>query len=225
MISQEQYNDLIDELKSYDAELIAVSKFQPQSKIQALYDWGHRDFGENYVQELVDKQASLPADIRWHFIGHLQTNKVKYIAAFIHLIHSVDSYKLLVEINKQAKNNNRNISVLLQCYVGHEDTKYGLDAKEILDILEIYDKQKNELSHITIQGIMGMATNTDEEQIIIRDFKEMEALYENMKIQFFLGKKTYNTLCMGMSNDYQLAIQNGSNLVRIGSHLFGHRSR
>lgn len=223
MISQEQYNDLIDELKNNDAELIAVSKFQPLSKIQALYDWGHRDFGENYVQELVDKQASLPADIRWHFIGHLQRNKVKYIAPIVQLIQTVDSYKLLLEINKCAEQNQKVIDILLQLYIGIEETKYGLNTNELLDLLSIYDQQKDNFRHIRIRGLMGMATNTEDEAVVKNEFQEMVSIFSNMKQQFFLGQAYFDTLSMGMSNDYVSALEAGSTMIRVGSTIFGNR--
>jgi len=224
MIQQDDYKALVSELNQHQAQLIAVSKFQAEEKIQALYNWGHRDFGENYVQEMVAKHAILPQDIRWHFIGHLQTNKVKYIAPFVHMIQSVDSFKLLSEINKQAIKLNRVIDVLLQIYVGEESTKFGLDARDVLELLSIYEQQKPLFQGIRIRGFMGMATLTNNTAIIHQDFKEMEALYCNMKTQFFLSHPEFDTLCMGMSDDYKIALEYNSNMVRIGSTIFGRRN-
>lgn len=223
MVNQSIYNQYVEQAKSHNATVVAVSKFQPIEKINQLYEWGQRDFGENYVQELVDKYQLLPKDIQWHFIGHLQRNKVKYIAPFIHLIQSVDSFKLLSEINKCAEQNNRVIDVLLQIYVGEEDTKYGLNTNELLDLLTIHEAQKSSFQHVRIRGIMGMATLTDDEQTISREFKEMEAVFSNMKQQFFFGENNFDILSMGMSSDYVSALDNGSNMVRLGSSIFGNR--
>lgn len=223
MIQQGDFIELKKRLEEKNTGLVAVSKFQSLEKIHTLYDWGHRDFGENYVQELVEKYEALPKDIRWHFIGHLQTNKVKYIAPFIHLIHSVDSYKLLKEINKQAILHARTIDVLIQIYVGDENTKYGLDEKETLELLSLYEQQQESFSNIRICGFMGMATNTENIQQIVKDFKEMDALFSNMKLQFFYNHNHFKILCMGMSNDFNEAIEQGSSLVRIGSSIFGNR--
>lgn len=223
MVNQSIYNQYIEQAKSHNATVVAVSKFQPIEKINQLYEWGHRDFGENYVQELVDKYQLLPKDIQWHFIGHLQRNKVKYIAPFIHLIQSVDSFKLLSEINKCAEQNNRVIDVLLQIYVGEEDTKYGLNTNELLDLLTIHEAQKSSFQHVRIRGIMGMATLTNDEQTISREFNEMDAVFSNMKQQFFFAENNFDILSMGMSSDYVSALDNGSNMVRLGSSIFGNR--
>jgi PLP dependent protein len=215
--------DKYQEIKTFlDAEkvsLIAVSKTKPQEDIQELYALGQRDFGENYVQELVEKEAALPKDIHWHFIGHLQSNKVKYIAPFVYLIHGVDSFKLLVEINKQAAKNNRVISVLLQVHIAKEETKFGMDAEELKAAIE----GAGGLSNIKIIGLMGMASFSDDSKVVQPEFAYLNSLYQ------VYGKiKTDNidfaVLSMGMSGDYQLAIENGSNMVRIGSLLFGARN-
>jgi PLP dependent protein len=200
--------------------LIAVSKTKPVEDIKALYDLGHRDFGENYVQELVDKQAQLPADIRWHFIGHLQSNKVKYIAPFVHLIHGVDSFKLLKEINKQGEKNNRVINCLLQMHIAKEETKFGLDAQELDEIL--LSPELPLLANIKIEGLMGMASFSDDKILVESEFKTLHSIFDKYKKQQTANCKL-ETLSMGMSGDYEIAIAAGSNMVRIGSLLFGAR--
>jgi len=197
--------------------LVAVSKTKPVEDIKALYDQGHRDFGENYVQELVDKQPQLPADIRWHYIGHLQSNKVKYISPFVHLIHGVDSFKLLKEINKQAQKQNRVINCLLQVHIAQEETKFGLDETE-LDAL-LVELNNTPLQNIAINGLMGMASFTEDLNKVRTEFKELKRLHDKVK-----GKlPRASILSMGMSSDYKIAVEEGSTLVRIGSLLFGSR--
>ncbi|MES2568358.1 MAG: YggS family pyridoxal phosphate-dependent enzyme [Bacteroidota bacterium] len=193
--------------------LVAVSKTKPNEMVMEAYTAGQRDFGENYVQELVDKENALPKDIHWHFIGHLQSNKVKYIAPFVHLIHGVDSYNLLKEINKQAQKNNRVIDCLLQIYIAQEETKFGLDFKEASDILNS-DDLKN-MQNIRIKGFMGMASNTDDREQIRKEFASLK--------KFSLQFPSYNILSFGMSSDYELAIQQGSTMIRVGSSIFGER--
>ncbi len=197
--------------------LVAVSKTKPNSDIEALYAAGHRDFGENYVQELVDKQASLPEDIRWHFIGHLQSNKVKYIAAFVHLIHGIDSLKLLQEVNKQAIKANRVIDCLLQMHIAQEETKFGLDEGELNSILD----QLHAFPHVRVRGLMGMASFTENQEQVKMEFAQLKHYFDSAKAK--LASPEFDTLSMGMSGDYQLAIEQGSTLVRIGSLLFGAR--
>ena len=192
--------------------LVAVSKLKSVEDIQELYDLGQRDFGENYVQELMDKQALLPADIRWHFVGHLQSNKIKYIASFIYLIQSVDSISLLKEIDKQAGKHNRKINCLLQVHIADEQTKFGFEEGEVLNI------QPEEYKNVKICGLMGMATFTEDKDQIISEFEKLNTLYA--KIQPSLSE---NIMSMGMSDDYGIAIKSGSNMVRIGSMLFGKR--
>ena len=194
--------------------LIAVSKTKPNQMLLEAYNSGQRDFGENYVQELVDKQNKLPKDIRWHFIGHLQSNKVKYIAPFIYLIHGVDSFSLLKEINKQAKKNNKVIDCLLQIYIAHEETKFGLDFYEAKQLLN--SNELKGLKNIAIKGFMAMASNTDDIEQIRKEFKSLK--------EFSLQFPDYKTLSFGMSGDYKLAIEEGSNMVRIGSSIFGERN-
>ena len=222
-INTEKYKAIINELAG-KATLVAVSKTKPVEDILALYHLGQRDFGENYVQELVDKQPQLPADIRWHFIGHLQSNKVKQIAPFVHLIHGADSFKLLQEINKQAAKLNKTIDVLLQVHIAKEETKFGLDEQE-LDAIFSGDK-KNEfalLANIRVEGLMGMASFTDDTSIIINEFKYIKSLFDKYA-QFNIQNSTFKILSMGMSSDYTIAIQQGSNMVRVGSLLFGART-
>lgn len=217
-VNEQAYKELIQELAPQNVTLIAVSKIKPVADIKALYDLGQRDFGENYVQELVDKQAHLPADTRWHFIGHLQTNKVKYIAPFVHLIHGVDSYNLLKEINKQAAKNNRIIDCLLQVHIAQEDTKFGLDEKELHALIE----KSGDLKSIRITGLMGMASFSDDEGKVRSEFATLKKLSDAL-IQHSTFNISHYILSMGMSGDYKIAIAEGSNMVRIGSMLFGAR--
>ena len=212
MVNIEKYRKLSAEMLAKNVTLIAVSKMKPVEDIQELYDLGQRDFGENYVQELMDKQALLPADIRWHFVGHLQSNKIKYIASFIYLIQSVDSISLLKEIDKQAGKHNRKINCLLQVHIADEQTKFGFEEGEVLNI------QPEEYKNVTICGLMGMATFTEDKDQIISEFEKLNTLYA--KIQPSLSG---NIMSMGMSDDYGIAISCGSNMVRIGSMLFGKR--
>lgn len=222
-IHLDNYTRISEETNAAKATLVAVSKTKPVEAIRALYDLGHRDFGENYVQELVDKQAQLPADIRWHFIGHLQSNKVKYIAPFVHLIHGIDSLKLLKEVNKQAEKNNRVMDVLLQVHIAKEETKFGLNEDELENILG--EKGRSDLitlRHICIRGLMGMASFTSNEHVVTDEFKMLKKMYDKYAT-LQLPNCQFRTLSMGMSGDYQLALANSSNLIRIGSLLFGNR--
>jgi pyridoxal phosphate enzyme (YggS family) len=212
-INKEMYLEIMEELRKRKAILVAVSKTKPVEDILALYELGHRDFGENYVQELLEKQAILPKDIRWHFIGHLQTNKVKAIAPFVHLIHGVDSYKLLSEINKQGQKINRCINVLLQIHIAREETKFGLDENEVKEIL---DTGLSGLSFVSVKGFMGMASFTEETQQVQNEFHYLKGLYDQ--------HPQMQTLSMGMSGDYKLALQEGSTMVRVGSLIFGERN-
>ena len=215
MVNIQKYNNIIQELNATHTTLVAVSKIKPAADVQSMYNLGQRDFGENYVQELVEKQAILPHDIHWHFIGHLQSNKVKYIAPFIHLIQSVDSEKLLKEIDKQAAKNNRKIHVLLQVHIAEEQTKFGFNEAELsaLDVT-IFE-------NVNIVGLMGMATFTDDKAKVKTEFEHLKNLYANFEKEKNI---MLNTLSMGMSDDYELAIECGSNMIRIGSLLFGLRN-
>jgi pyridoxal phosphate enzyme (YggS family) len=224
MVALGEWKKLHDEFIQKGVTLVAVSKRKPKEDILELYHAGQRDFGENYVQELVEKQAQLPGDIRWHFIGHLQGNKVKEIAPFVHLIQAVDSFKLLVEINKYAFKNNRSIDVLLQMYIADEETKFGMDEKEILVLLDYYQAQSKSLQNVRICGLMGMATFTEDHPKIHMEYSRLHNFFIHLKTTTFIGKNYFSVCSMGMSSDYKIAITEGSNMVRIGSMLFGKRS-
>lgn len=204
-----------------DVRLVAVSKFHPVEALQAAYDAGQRVFGESHVQELVAKQEVMPKDIEWHFIGHLQTNKVKYMASFVSLIHAVDSVKLLKEIDKQAQKCGRVIDVLLQVHVAKEETKFGFSPEELVQMLE--EGEWKLFGSIRIAGLMAMATNTDDEAQIAEEFDTVRGLFCNMKERFFADTPEFKELSMGMSGDYQIAQRHGSTLVRVGSLIFGER--
>ncbi len=220
-VNKDKWEEVVNNLQFAGATLVAVYKIKPASAIKQLYDLGQKDFGENYMQELVEKQAQLPLDIRWHFIGHLQTNKVKYIAPFVKLIESVDSLKLLKEINKQAEKNQRIIDCLLQINIADEETKFGLDFDEAIELLrsEEFDTLKN----IRITGLMGIATNNASEKQTKAEFNELKVLFDGLKLSFFKDKDYFKEISMGMSSDYKIAIEEGSTMVRIGSSIFGKR--
>lgn len=223
MINKPVWETLQKELVLAGATLVAVSKTKPASDIQELYDLGQRHFGENYVQELVAKQAELPADIHWHYIGHLQSNKVKYIAPFVHLIHAVDSFSLLKEIAKQGAKHERTIDVLLQMHIADEDTKFGMDEADIFELLEYYDAQKDALQNVRICGLMGMASNTEDVEKIRAEFHRLCNFFVHLAETRFLGKQHFAIRSIGMSSDYKIAIAEGGNMVRVGSMLFGSR--
>jgi PLP dependent protein len=214
-INKQNYESIKAECLAKNVTLIAVSKTKPIEALQELYEMGHRDFGENYVQELVDKYEALPKDIRWHFIGHLQSNKVKYIAPFVHCIHSIDSKKLLLEINKQGLKNKKVVNVLLQMYIASEETKFGMDATEINNIL----MQKQQYANTNINGLMGMASFSSDSAKIAAEFATIQQYFEQNKHLFNDG-----TLSIGMSGDYGIAISNGSTAIRVGSLIFGNRN-
>jgi hypothetical protein len=197
-------------------ELVAVSKTKSNEEIMQAYDVGQRVFGENKVQDMTAKNESLPKDIRWHMIGHVQTNKVKYMASYVDLIHGVDSFKLLKEVNKQAAKNERIISCLLQIHIAEEATKFGLSPEECKEVVI----QAEALENITIKGLMGMATFTDNVTQIEREFKTLKELYQDLKSD----NKDFDILSMGMSGDYEIAIKEGSNMIRVGSKIFGERN-
>jgi hypothetical protein len=212
-VNIEAYKKIMAELQSKNVALVAVSKTKPVEDIKALYDLGQRDFGENYVQELAEKAEQLPKYIRWHFIGHLQSNKVKLIAPFVHLIHGVDSLKLLQEINKQAFKNKRIIDCLLQVYIAKEETKFGLNEDELTNVLV------SELSNARLCGLMGMASFTENMDTVRSEFHYLKTIFDKLPTN---GSRL-PTLSMGMSSDYKIAIDEGSNMVRIGSLIFGER--
>ncbi len=209
------------EIGTSNVKLIAVSKTKPAESILEAYEAGHRLFGENMVQELVEKHEKLPKDIEWHLIGHLQTNKVKYIAPFINLIHSVDSLKLIQEINKQALKNNRVIDCLLQLEIADEETKFGMDMAEAIEFLR--SNEFRELKNIRICGVMGIATLTDNPEMTAEEFYELKTFFNGLKDTFFRKDPAFKEISMGMSGDYKLAIEKGSTLIRLGSTIFGVR--
>ncbi len=202
-------------------KLIAVSKTKPVQHIIELYDAGHKIFGENRVQELTEKFPQLPADIEWHFIGHLQTNKVKYIAPFVSLIHSVDSLKLLKEIAKEAAKNNRIVNCLLEMYIAGEESKFGLDISEAFTILDSPDIKV--MHNIRICGVMGMASFTEDMNLVRKEFRNLKTWFNQLKEKYFYNQSYFKEISMGMSGDYQVAIKEGSTMVRIGTAIFGER--
>lgn len=225
MERKEAYEEVLNEIKqlsNHQTKLVAVSKTYPAENIQDIYDLGHRDFGENRVQEMTEKFETLPKDIKWHQIGHLQTNKVKYIVPFVHMIHSVDSKKVLKEINKQAKKIDRKINCLLQFHIAEEDSKYGLTIEEAREILQ--SNFYSGAEHINICGVMGMATFTDDENKINTEFSKLHSIFDTLKSEFFTEKEGFKEISMGMSGDYRLAIKQGSTMVRVGSAIFGSRN-
>lgn len=216
---KENLDNIIKELPA-NVKLVAVSKTKPVGDILEAYLAGQRIFGENYIQELTEKQAQLPKDIQWHAIGHIQTNKVKYIASFVSLIHAVDSLKLLLEINKQAAKNNRVIECMLQIHIAEEETKFGLDFNECETLLK--SNELEELFNIKIVGLMGMATNTDNSNQIRKEFKILKSFFDKIK-SVSKSNIQITELSMGMSGDYKIAIEEGSTMIRVGSLIFGSR--
>lgn len=217
----EQLEKIKNELPQH-VKLIAVSKTHPVSVIMEAYNAGHKIFGENRVQELISKYDEMPKDIEWHLIGHLQTNKVKYIATFVSLIHSVDSLKLLSVIDKEAQKCNRVIDCLLQVYIASEETKFGLSADELHELLQ--NPEFKQLQNVRVCGLMGMATFTDNMEQVRMEFRFLKKLFNEVKQTYFQNQPWFKELSMGMSNDYRIAIEEGSTMVRIGSNIFGHRS-
>lgn len=202
--------------------LVAVSKTKPIADLQDAYDAGQRVFGENKVQEMYTKWEQLPKEINWHFIGHLQRNKVKYLAPFVDLIHGVESFRLLKEINKQAQKNNRVIDVLLQFFIANEETKFGLSFEEAEAILS--DENFKELRNVRICGVMGMASFSNNQEQIREEFKTLKSTFDKLKLTFFDNEKSFNVISMGMSGDYNIAIEEGSTMIRVGSSIFGKRN-
>ena len=216
LFNKQNLDSILAEVKKYNATLVAVSKTKPAEAVKAVFQSGHPIFGENYVQELLDKSGQLPPDIQWHFIGHLQTNKVKQLAGFISLIQSVDSLKLIQEINKQAAKNNRTIDCLLEIHIASEETKFGLSIPEVETLLN----ESEQLPHVKLRGLMGMASLTGEEQIIRSEFQSLRKLFEQLK----KDRHGFDILSMGMTSDYRIALEEGSTMIRIGSAIFGSRS-
>jgi hypothetical protein len=218
----ESYQKVLADARAKGATLIAVSKTKPVSDIIALYEAGHRDFGENYVQELTGKQPQLPDDVRWHFIGHLQSNKVKYIAPFVYMIHGVESLKLLREINKQGEKCGRRIKCLLQLYVASEETKFGLDETEAHELLrQVHGSEKMEF--VEICGVMAMASFTENKEQVRGEFRKVKSIFDQLKQQYFDVDSGFSVISMGMSGDYAVALEEGSTMIRVGSLIFGER--
>jgi len=218
-VNSDSYREISTELANKKVILVAVSKTKPAEEILELYKLGQRDFGENYVQELTEKYEQLPKDIRWHFIGHLQSNKAKYIAPFVSLIQGVDSKKLLIEIDKEAKKNNRVIDCLLQIHIAKEETKFGFDQKELEDLM---NDNLAVCKNVRIKGLMGMASFTDDMEKVRNEFKLLKSLFDKYST-LSIANCQLSILSMGMSADYKIAIEEGGNMVRIGSLLFGKR--
>ncbi len=216
-----QIHALHEEVDRLGVQLVAVSKTKSTDDILEAYRAGQRIFGENVVQELTGKHEALPKDIAWHLVGHLQSNKVKYIAPFISLIHSVDSLKLLAEIDKQAAKHDRVIDCLLQVHIAAEETKFGVDHVELIELLR--SETFAELRHVRIRGLMGIATNTPNEKEIKEEFRELKSLFDGIKASFFRNEAHFDTLSMGMSSDYRIAIEQGATMIRLGSTIFGGR--
>ncbi len=214
------YQDLLSELGN-EITLVAISKTKPTEKIIEVYEQGHKDFGENKVQELSWKSEKLPTDIRWHFVGHLQRNKVKYLASFVHLIHSVDSIRLAREIDKQAEKNNRKIGILIQAHIADEESKFGVPLSKLADFFQELDNQG--FRNIEVQGLMGMATNTKDAEKVREEFLALKKEFVKLSRIDFESSIHMKTLSMGMSGDYKIAIEAGSNMIRIGTMVFGPR--
>ena len=221
-MDKKMFDEIQSKLKEKQVMLIAVSKTKPVEDILEIYNEGHKIFGENKVQELTAKYEELPKDIEWHMIGHLQRNKVKYVAPFVAMIHSVDSLKLLKEINKQARNNERVINCLLQIHIAREETKFGLSEEELHALLD--SQTFKELHHIKICGLMGMATYTVNKAQVRQEFKQLKDIFLQTKRKYFPDDAAFKEISMGMSEDYELAVKESSTMVRIGSLIFGERN-
>lgn len=220
MYIAEQIKRLRSELPE-GVNLLAISKYQPIESLQEAYDAGQRMFGENHIQEMAAKAAALPKDIAWHFTGHVQTNKIKYMASFVSLIHAVDSFRLLHEINKHAAKHNRVIDCLLQIHIAQEDTKYGLTVQECRELLA--HEPWRELENVRIVGLMAMGSNTDDMEQVRGEFRQMKQLFDELKKTYFAEEPSFCQLSEGMTDDYPIAIEEGSTIVRIGSMIFGDR--
>lgn len=201
--------------------LIAVSKYHPAEAVMEAYEAGQRDFGESKAQDLVKKHEMLPQDIKWHFIGHLQSNKIKYIAPFIHLIHSIDSYRLLQEVDRHAEKNGRTINCLLQIHIAEEESKFGFTPEELEAMLA--EGSWRDLQHVKIRGVMCMASNTDDEEQVEREFATVSRLFKEIKEKYFTGEETFDTFSAGMSDDYPIALKHGSTHIRVGSRIFSNQ--
>lgn len=218
MVNQNSWKDIVEACKHSDAELIAVSKTQSIEDIQSLYDLGQKSMGENRVQELLDKKDKLPEDIQWHLIGHLQRNKVKYIAPFVCLIHAVDSIRLLKVINKEAAKNDRTIDCLLQFHIAQEESKFGIQLKDVEAFMN--ELKILELDHVCIRGVMGMASFVDNDTQVRNEFQRLKAVFDTLKQTYYSDYPSFDSISMGMSGDYKIALEEGSTMVRVGSKLF-----
>ncbi len=216
-----QYFKILDKLKKHKTKLVLVSKTHPADRVKVYYDLGQRCFGESKVQELSAKYEELPKDIEWHMIGHLQSNKVKYIAPFVSMVHSVDSMKLLEEIDRRAKQNDRTIDILLQMKIAEEDSKFGLSYDECKDLLQ--DPKLDDMKNIRIRGLMGMSTFTIDEEVVRKEFRFIKKIFDEIKADFFKNIDYFTELSIGMSGDYEIAIEEGATMVRIGSLIMGER--
>ena len=217
----EKYQEILREIPE-NVQLIAVSKLHPASEVAAAYALGQRDFGENWAQEMREKHEILPQDIRWHFIGHLQTNKIKYIIPYVHLIHSIDSFKLLQEVDRQAAKHGRVVGCLLQFHVATEETKFGFSMDECEQMLQ--SLKFSSLKNVDIKGVMGMASFTDDTAQVRREFQTLHGFFTKLKEEYFSEKADFKEISMGMTSDYPIAIEEGSTMIRVGSALFGARN-
>lgn len=218
----QNYEQILKDVSEKNVQLVAVSKLKPAEKILELYNYGHKVFGENYVQELVEKTHILPKDIEWHFLGHLQSKKVKQIAPFVHTIHAVDSIKLLNEIEKRAEENNRTINCLIQVHIAKEQTKFGFSYDELDEIIEQLNIKPPKFAKVI--GLMGMATFTEDQEQIRHEFNHLRHKFEKIKSEKLVDNEFFEQISMGMSADYKIAIEEGSTIIRVGSLLFGNRS-
>ena len=216
----EKYQEILREIPE-NVQLIAVSKLHPDSEVEAAYALGQRDFGENWAQEMREKHEVLPQDIRWHFIGHLQTNKIKYIIPYVYMIHSIDSFKLLQEVDRQAAKHNRTVGCLLQFHVATEETKFGFSMDECEQMLQ--SPEFSSLKNVAIKGVMGMASFTDDTAQVRREFCTLHSFFTKLKTEYFSENPDFKELSMGMTSDYRIAIEEGSTMIRVGSAIFGAR--
>lgn len=220
-MNQEVYKHIVETIPAH-VQLVAVSKLKPASEVMAAYELGQRHFGENWAQELKEKHEQLPKDIQWHFIGHLQTNKIKYIIPYVHLIHSIDSFRLLQEVNRLAARHGRVVGCLLQFHVATEETKFGFSMEECLQMLQ--SPEFSTLHNIEICGVMGMASLTDNTEQIHREFRTLHGYFERLKKEYFADSASFKEISMGMTDDYPIAIEEGSTMIRVGSAIFGARN-
>ena len=216
----DKYQEILREIPQ-NVQLIAVTKLHPASEVEAAYALGQRDFGENWAQEMREKHEVLPQDIRWHFIGHLQTNKIKYIIPYVYMIHSIDSFKLLQEVDRQAAKHNRTVGCLLQFHVATEETKFGFSMDECEQMLQ--SPEFSSLKNVEIKGVMGMASFTDDTAQVRREFQTLHGFFTKLKEGYFVGNPDFKELSMGMTSDYPIAIEEGSTMIRVGSAIFGER--